>query len=120
MAIGPTGAAILRNALRRLSGRHGDSVFPFRRPAHALVLEGAVSLLTNPLALRAGLLFFGAMAVFGLSLVLIRQRGKNLVSDPDSLTSASLAAEGLPVHAYHSVIQQLKQQKQELAAQPLS
>jgi nitrogen fixation/metabolism regulation signal transduction histidine kinase len=31
-----------------------------------------------------------------------------------------LAAEGLPVHAYHAVIQQLKQQKHELATQQLS
>jgi PAS domain-containing protein len=79
-----------------------------------------VSLLTNPLVLRAGLLFFGAMAVFGVSLFLIRQLRKNLVSDTDSLNFAPLAAEGLPVHAYHSVIQQLKQQKHELAAQQLS
>jgi PAS domain-containing protein len=31
-----------------------------------------------------------------------------------------LAAEGLPVHAYHAVIQQLKQQKHELTAQQLA
>jgi PAS domain-containing protein len=79
-----------------------------------------VSLLANPLALRAGLLLFGAMVVFGFSLFLMRQLRKNLVSESLSFNSAPLAAEGLPVHAYHSVIQQLKQQKQELAAQHLS
>jgi PAS domain-containing protein len=79
-----------------------------------------VSLLANPLALRAGLLLFGAMVVFGFSLFLMRQLRKNLVSESFSFDSAPLAAEGLPVHAYHSVIQQLKQQKQELAAQHLS
>jgi len=79
-----------------------------------------VSLLANPLVLRAGLLLFGAMVVFGFSLFLMRQLRKNLVSESFSFDSAPLAAEGLPVHAYHSVIQQLKQQKQELAAQHLS
>lgn len=79
-----------------------------------------MSLLANPLVLRAGLLLFGAMVVFGFSLFLMRQLRKNLVSESFSFDSAPLAAEGLPVHAYHSVIQQLKQQKQELAAQHLS
>ena len=79
-----------------------------------------MSLLANPLALRAGLLLFGAVVVFGFSLFLMRQLRKNLVSESFSFDSAPLAAEGLPVHAYHSVIQQLKQQKQELAAQHLS
>ena len=79
-----------------------------------------MSLLANPLVLRAALLLFGAMVVFGFSLFLMRQLRKNLVSESFSFDSAPLAAEGLPVHAYHSVIQQLKQQKQELAAQHLS
>jgi len=79
-----------------------------------------VSLLANPLVLRAGLLLFGAMVVFGFSLFLMRQLRKSLVSESSSFDSAPLAAEGLPVHAFHSVIQQLKQQKQELAAQHLS
>lgn len=79
-----------------------------------------MSLLANPLALRAGLLLFGAVVVFGFSLFLMRQLRKNLVSESFSFDSAPLAAEGLPVHAFHSVIQQLKQQKQELAAQHLS
>jgi len=79
-----------------------------------------VSLLANPLALRAGLLLFGAVVVFGFSLFLMRQLRKSLVSESSSFDSAPLAAEGLPVHAFHSVIQQLKQQKQELAAQHLS
>jgi len=79
-----------------------------------------VSLLANPLALRTGLLLFGAVVVFGFSLFLMRQLRKSLVSESSSFDSAPLAAEGLPVHAFHSVIQQLKQQKQELAAQHLS
>lgn len=79
-----------------------------------------MSLLVNPMVLRMGLLLFAAIAAFGLGLFLIRRLRKNLVADPESLNQAPLAAEGLPVHAYHAVIQQLKQQKHELATQQLS
>jgi PAS domain-containing protein len=65
-------------------------------------------------------LLFAALAAFGLGLFLIRRLRKNLVVEPGSLNYAPLAAEGLPVHAYHAVIQQLKQQKHELATQQLS
>jgi nitrogen-specific signal transduction histidine kinase len=76
--------------------------------------------LVNPMILRMGLLLFAAMAAFGLGLFTIRRLRKNLVPEPESLNYAPLAAEGLPVHAYHAVIQQLKQQKHELTAQQLS
>jgi PAS domain-containing protein len=79
-----------------------------------------VTLLMNPTALRMGLLLFAAIAAFGLGLFTIRLLRKNLLSESDSLNSSPLAPEGLPVHAYHAVIQQLKQQKHELAAQQLS
>ena len=65
-------------------------------------------------------LLFAALAAFGLGLFLIRRLRKNLVVEPESMNYAPLAAEGLPVHAYHAVIQQLKQQKHELATQQLS
>ena len=76
--------------------------------------------LMNPVALRMGLLLFVAIVAFGLGLFMIRRLRKNLVPEPESLNHSPLAAEGLPVHAYHAVIQQLKQQKHELAAQQLS
>jgi PAS domain-containing protein len=79
-----------------------------------------VKLLMNPMALRMALLLFAAIAAFGLGLFSIRRLRKNLVPEPESLNHAPLAAEGLPVHAYHAVIQQLKQQKHELATQQLS
>jgi PAS domain-containing protein len=87
-----------------------------------MVLEGTVNLLTNPLVLRTGLLLFAGITAFGLCLFLMRQLRKNLVTDSASasLLSVPSSTEGLPVHAYHSVIQQLKQQKHELAAQHLS
>ena len=76
--------------------------------------------LLNPMILRMGLLLFAALAAFGLGLFVIRRLRKNLVAEPESLNYAPLAAEGLPVHAYHAVIQQLKQQKHELTAQQLA
>ncbi|MGD0416550.1 MAG: PAS domain-containing protein [Terriglobales bacterium] len=76
--------------------------------------------LLNPMILRMGLLLFAAIAAFGLGLFVIRRLRKNLVAEPESLNHAPLAAEGLPVHAYHAVIQQLKQQKHELTAQQLA
>jgi PAS domain-containing protein len=79
-----------------------------------------VSPLVNPTVLRMAVLLFAALAAFGLGLFLIRRLRKNLVAEPESLNYAPLAAEGLPVHAYHAVIQQLKQQKHELATQQLS
>jgi len=74
----------------------------------------------NPVALRMGLLLFVAIAAFGLGLFVIRRLREDLVAEPESLNYAPLAAEGLPVHAYHAVIQQLKQQKHELATQQLA
>ncbi len=74
----------------------------------------------NPIMLRMGLLLFVSVAAFGLGLFSIRRVRKSLVSEPEALDHAPMAAEGLPVHAYHAVIQQLKQQKSELAAQQLS
>jgi len=79
-----------------------------------------VSLLMNPMVLRMALLMFTALAAFGLGLFVIRRLRKDLVEDPGSLDYVPMAAEGLPVHAYHAVIQQLKQQKHELAAQRLA
>jgi len=79
-----------------------------------------VKLLMDPMALRMGMLLFAALAAFGLGLFVIRRLRKNLVPEPESLNYSPLAAEGLPVHAYHAVIQQLKQQKYELTAQQLS
>jgi len=79
-----------------------------------------VNLLANPLVLRAALLLFAAVAAFGMGWYLIRRLRISLEAGSESLRSAPLAAEGLPVHAYQAVIQQLKQQKHELATQHLS
>ena len=75
--------------------------------------------LTNPVVLRMALLLLSSMAAFALGMFLIRRLRKNL-QERESLHHTPLAAEGLPVHAYHAVIQQLKQQKHELTAQQLA
>ncbi len=77
-------------------------------------------LLANPLILRMVLLLVAAIAAFGLGIFLIRRLRKNLSQESESLNHVPLAAEGLPVHAYHAVIQQLKQQKHELTSRQLS
>ncbi len=79
-----------------------------------------MNLLTNPLIMRMGLLLFAAALAFGLGLFLIRRLRTNLAMESESLDHNPLTAEGLPVHAYHAVIQQLKQQKHELSSQQLA
>lgn len=79
-----------------------------------------MNLLMNPMVLRMGLLMFVGIVAFGLGLFAIRRLRMSLVEQPDTLNPAPMAAEGLPVHAYHAVIQQLKQQKHELTTQQLS
>jgi PAS domain-containing protein len=79
-----------------------------------------VKLLLNPMLLRMGFLLLLALAAFILGVFVIRRLRKNLVAEPESLTQAPIPSDGLPVHAYHAVIQQLKQQKHELSAQQLA
>jgi len=79
-----------------------------------------VKTLANPVVLRMVLLAVSAIAAFGLGWFLIRRMRKNITSEAESLNRVPLATEGLPVHAFQAVIQQLKQQKHELAAQQQS
>ncbi len=75
-----------------------------------------MKVLLNPMILRMGLLLTIAVAAFVLGVYAIRRTRKSLVSDADSFAQSPLSAEGLPIHSYHAVIQQLKQQKHELTA----
>jgi PAS domain-containing protein len=79
-----------------------------------------MKLLLSPMVLRMGLLLLVAFAAFVLGAFLIHRLRKNLVAEAEPLTQAPLPSEGLPVHAYHAVIQQLKQQKHELTTQQLA
>lgn len=75
-----------------------------------------MNLLLNPMVLRLGLLLLVGVAAFVLGALAIRSMRKSMVSDTDSFAQAPLSADGLPIHSYHAVIQQLKQQKHELTA----
>lgn len=79
-----------------------------------------MKLLLNPMALRMGLLLLAAISAFVLGAFVIHRLRKNLASEPESMTQMPMPSDGLPVHAYHAVIQQLKQQKHELTAQQLA
>jgi PAS domain-containing protein len=75
-----------------------------------------VRLLTNPIFLRMGLVMIAAISAFVLGAIIIHRMRKDLSEEAGSLTQSPLAAEGLPIHSYHAVIQELKQQKHELTA----
>jgi len=79
-----------------------------------------VKLLLNPMVLRLSMLLLVAIAAFVLGAIAIRRTRKSLVGETDSFAQSPLAAEGLPIHSYHAVIQQLKQQKHELTALQLA
>jgi PAS domain-containing protein len=83
-------------------------------------LESALNLLTNPIVLRMAMLFCASTAAFGLALVGMRSLRKSLARDAEEIEHTPMTAEGLPIHAYHAVIQQLKQQKHELTTQQQS
>lgn len=69
--------------------------------------------MTNPIVLRMALMFVAAGFAFILGLLLMR-RMRRSISEEASLSDTSSASESFPLHTYHAVIQQLKQQKHEL------
>ncbi len=74
-------------------------------------------ILTNPVLLRAAVVFFCATFAFLLGLLFIRGLRKSIVDEGDVSSDASGSLETLPLHLYNTVIQQLKQQKHELQVQ---
>jgi nitrogen fixation/metabolism regulation signal transduction histidine kinase len=79
-----------------------------------LVLEAAVTLLTNPIFLKMALLLFAAGFAFVVAALVMRRLRRSL-GEQDAIPPIAATPEQLPLHAYHAVIQQLKQQKHELA-----
>jgi PAS domain-containing protein len=80
-----------------------------------VVLEAVVKLLTNPLFLKMALVLFASGFAFFMAAVMMRRVRKSLGEDA-SLPDTATSADQLPLHTYHAVIQQLKQQKHELVA----
>lgn len=72
-----------------------------------------MKLLSSPIVLRMALMFVAAGFGFVVGLVLIRRMRRD-ISDEASFVEPAGESESFPLHMYHSVIQQLKQQKHEL------
>jgi len=75
-----------------------------------------VRIATNPIVLRMVLVFLAAGFAFIVGLLLM-QRMRRSFSDEGSFSdtpSSVSGSESFPLHTYHAVIQQLKQQKHEL------
>ena len=75
-----------------------------------------MKLLANPLFLKMVVLFFGAAFSFLMGIFMMRRMHHSLVSEQASLQKSAPSADSFPLHTYHAVIQQLKQQKHELTA----
>lgn len=70
-------------------------------------------LATNPIVLRMALVFVAAGFAFVVGLFLMR-RLRRSISEDVSFSGTPAVSQSLPLHTYHAVIQQLKQQKHEL------
>lgn len=70
-------------------------------------------LVTNPIVLRMALVFVAAGFAFVVGLLLMR-RMRRSISEEVSFSGTPSVSESFPLHMYHAVIQQLKQQKHEL------
>jgi nitrogen fixation/metabolism regulation signal transduction histidine kinase len=78
-----------------------------------MVLGVAVKLVTNPIVLRMVLVFVAAGFAFIVGLLMMRRMRRSF-SEEGSVPDTPSASESFPLHTYHAVIQQLKQQKYEL------
>jgi PAS domain-containing protein len=76
-----------------------------------------VRLLSNPIVLRAIVVFFCASCAFVIGLAFIRWLRRSIDEEANISTEGSPSLETLPMHLYNTVIQQLKQQKRELEVQ---
>ncbi len=73
-------------------------------------------LLTNPIVLRMAVVLAAAAFSFVLGAFLMRRLRRNL-GDESISTETPASLDSLPLHTYHAVIQQLKQQKHELQSE---
>lgn len=74
-----------------------------------------MKVITNPMFLKVVLVLFASGFAFIMAVLLMRRIRKSLAED-FSLPETAPSADQLPLHTYHAVIQQLKQQKHELLA----
>jgi nitrogen fixation/metabolism regulation signal transduction histidine kinase len=72
-----------------------------------------VTLVSNPVVIRMAGLFLVSGLAFLLGMTFLRRMRKSLTEEA-TWAGGSTPGESLPLHMYHAVIQQLKQQKHEL------
>lgn len=75
-----------------------------------------MKILSNPIVLRMGFGLLAAIFAFVMGLLMMRRMRRSLMEE-SSLTDGPPTAESFPLHTYHAVIQQLKQQKHELQSE---
>ena len=73
--------------------------------------------LANPVLLRAAVVLFCSVFAFVLALFLMRALRKSITEDAEISSEGTPTMETMPLHVFNTVIQQLKQQKQELQVQ---
>jgi PAS domain S-box-containing protein len=73
-----------------------------------------VSPFSNPFVVRAILLLFFPAAAIGLGLILVRALRRSFEADATLPEPSLRTSQGVPLDLYHTVIQELKQQKHEL------
>jgi signal transduction histidine kinase len=82
-----------------------------------VVLGAAVRILTNPVLMRAGVVLVGATLAFVVAVLIFRRIRRRVTDISSGIGEMPTSVDQLPLHTYHAVIQQLKQQKYELTAQ---
>ena len=76
-----------------------------------------MTLLANPLALRATVVLVLAICAFAFGIWIMRRLRRSIAAEADLESTTAPSLEALPLHLYNTVIQQLKQQKHELQVQ---
>ena len=75
-----------------------------------------MKILGNPIMLRMGLGLLAAIFAFVMGMLMMRRMRRSLMEEA-SLAEGASTPERFPLHTYHAVIQQLKQQKHELLSE---
>ena len=117
MAIGAAGLSQLSNAIRRVPRQHGAVRIFLRQPTAGLVWEALVKILANPVVLHAAVVLFLSAFAFMIVLIFMRKLRQNIEDEANIPSAGATSLETLPLHLYNTVIQQLKQQKNELQEQ---
>jgi PAS domain S-box-containing protein len=76
-----------------------------------------VKILANPVVLHAAVVLFLSAFAFMIVVIFMRKLRQNIEDEASVSSEGAPSLETLPLHLYNTVIQQLKQQKQELQAQ---